>query len=209
MVVGHAALGKVTRSATINRRSSRRPPSCIRRDRRSASTRSSQALYTVGSGHCDVAGPELGAGFCRIVQGAPSALGRRPTGRRSGARASSIFNWTPAVTRATAPIGVNVPVAANEHSTRGVVEVAPCRPRRRLLRRQQPGYAWVGAAHASATKIWQASGAALADRSGSLDRTVSRWWKLLAGAPNDVRLLATAFSTGAGVNLYRRNAWEV
>lgn len=47
-----------------------------------------------------------------------------------------------------------------------------------------------------------------ADAYSALDRPNSRLWQLRAGLPNDVRLLATAYSAGASLTVYWRNAWE-
>lgn len=45
-------------------------------------------------------------------------------------------------------------------------------------------------------------------RDGAVDRAASRWWKLRANLPNDIRLLATAYSTGAMLTVYWRNAFD-
>lgn len=45
-----------------------------------------------------------------------------------------------------------------------------------------------------------------ADRYGAYDFALSSWWQLLPGN-NDVRLLASAYSTGAAVTVYWRHAW--
>jgi hypothetical protein len=45
------------------------------------------------------------------------------------------------------------------------------------------------------------------DRYSAYDRPNSRWWQLQPG-PNDIRLLASAFSAGASLTVYWRNAWE-
>lgn len=45
------------------------------------------------------------------------------------------------------------------------------------------------------------------DRYATLNRGASRWWTLEPGS-TDVRLLASAYSAGASLTVYWRNAWE-